>query len=76
MAKIDNNNNSLLSDGVTRKDDIFSRETLATFIAALGSLSFGYCLGYSSSALKDLQNTDASSAVNLSSNQGSWFSVS
>ena len=76
MAKIDNNNNSLLSDGVKRKDDTIGRATLATFIAALGSLSFGYCLGYSSSALEDLENTDASSAVHLSSNQGSWFSVS
>lgn len=32
-----------------------SRMVLATFVAAFGSLSFGYCLGYSSSALLDLE---------------------
>ncbi|XP_031555263.1 solute carrier family 2, facilitated glucose transporter member 8-like [Actinia tenebrosa] len=48
-----------------------SRMVLATFVAALGPLSFGYCLGYSSSALLDLQNEEKQ--VKLDNNQGSWF---
>ena len=49
------------------------KSVLATFVAALGPLSFGYCLGYSSSALEDLK--DAPPSVNLNAQQGSWFSV-
>lgn len=50
------------------------RAILATFIAALGPLGFGYCIGYSSSALEDLASE--STAVRLDDIQGSWFSVS
>jgi len=50
------------------------RAILATFIAALGPLGFGYCVGYSSSALEDLASESA--AVRLNDIQGSWFSVS
>lgn len=46
---------------------------IATFAAAFGPLSFGYCLGYSSSALQDLQSS--SQKLHLSESQGSWFSV-
>lgn len=67
--------NSVQSQRKAVKDRI-GRAILATFIAALGPLSFGYCLGYSSSALEDLENANVSSAVRLTSNQGSWFSVS
>ena len=66
---------SVQSERVAAKDRI-GRTILATFIAALGPLSFGYCLGYSSSALDDLKNASVSSAVRLTSDQGSWFSVS
>ena len=53
------------------------RAILATFIAALGPLSFGYCMGYSSSALEDLLHQSSSaSATGLTDGQGSWFSVS
>ena len=31
---------------------------LASFVAALGPLSFGYCFSYSSSALLDLKSVD------------------
>ena len=47
---------------------------IATFAAAFGPISFGYCLGYSSSALQDLHSS--SQKLHLSSSQGSWFSVS
>ena len=50
------------------------RAVLATFIVALGPLGFGYCVGYSSSALEDLASESA--AVRLDDIQGSWFSVS
>ena len=78
MAEIDDNyaySRSIQSDRMTGKDRV-GRTILATFIAALGPLSFGYCLGYSSSALEDLEKTDPSSPVHLSIDQGSWFSVS
>ena len=58
-------------------NDRVGRTILATFIAALGPLSFGYCLAYSSSALEDLVDHGGSaSAFKLTSGQGSWFSVS
>ena len=66
---------SVQSEQMAGKDRI-GRAILATFIAALGPLSFGYCLGYSSSALEDLEKASVSSAVRLTSAQGSWFSVS
>ena len=50
---------------------------LATFFAALGALSFGYSLGYSSSALVDLKYTDVDSNIRFTTTeQGSWFAVS
>ena len=67
--------NSIQSDRITGKERI-GRAVLATFIAALGPLSYGYCLGYSSSALEDLEQANAPSAVHLSAGQGAWFSVS
>lgn len=77
-AELDNEytrSRSIQSDRMTGKDRI-GRTVLATFIAALGPLSFGYCLGYSSSALEDLEKANAPSAVHLSVDQGAWFSVS
>ena len=64
---------SIQSEHNTGKDRI-GKAILATFIAALGPLSFGYCIGYSSSALEDLAN--APPEVRLTDIQGSWFSVS
>ena len=63
------------SDRGNREERV-SRAIVAALIAALGPVSFGYCIGYSSSALEDLQNADNSSVVRLSADQGSWFSVS
>ena len=60
---------------MTEKERIY-RPILASFIAALGPLSFGYCFSYSSSALLDLISDDADSALRLTASQGSWFSVS
>ena len=60
---------------MTEKERIYA-PILASFIAALGPLSFGYCFSYSSSALLDLKSDDADSALRLSASQGSWFSVS
>ncbi|XP_022789904.1 solute carrier family 2, facilitated glucose transporter member 8-like [Stylophora pistillata] len=54
--------------------DRVGRSLLATLPAALASLSSGYCWGYSSSALEDLQNAGTSSAFRLTVEQGSWFS--
>ena len=66
---------SVQADYKTGKERI-GRAILATFIAALGPLSFGYCLGYSSSALIDLTNSKVDPAIHLNVSQGSWFSVS
>ena len=58
---------------MTEKERIY-RPILASFTAALGPLSFGYCFSYSSSALLDLKSDDADPALHLT--EGSWFSVS
>ena len=53
-----------------------SRRVLcATLISVWGTLSFGYCVGYSSPASYDLESA-ANQAIRLSSSQQSWFSVS
>ena len=52
-----------------------SRRVLcATLISVWGTLSFGFCVGYSSPASYDLESA-ASQDVRLSSSQQSWFSV-
>lgn len=48
---------------------------LATCVAVLGTLSFGYCVGYSSPASYDLKSASIL-AVRLNDSQESWFSVS
>ena len=70
-----NSSRSIQSGHMTGKVRI-GRAILATFIAALGPLSFGYCLGYSSSALVDLRKDNVDPAIRLSVDQGSWFAVS
>ena len=79
VSELDNEYNppssSVQSERISGKDRV-GRAILATFIAALGPLSFGYCLGYSSSALEDLKKASVSPAVRLTIAQGSWFSVS
>lgn len=57
--------------------DTIRRPILATFLAALGPLSFGFSLVYSSSAVVDLKNPNiTSSSLLFTREQGSWFSVS
>ena len=52
-----------------------SRRVLyATLISVWGTLTFGFCVGYSSPASYDLES--AASQPRLSSSQQSWFSVS
>lgn len=51
------------------------RVLYATLISVWGTLSFGYCLGYSSPASYDLHSV-ANPAIRLSGSQQSWFSVS
>ena len=66
---------SIQSNNVARNDRVW-KPILATFIAALGPLSFGYSLAYSSSAVVDLEELDEDASVRLTSQQASWFSVS
>jgi hypothetical protein len=47
----------------------------ASLCAAVGSLCFGYSLGYSSPALPDL-TTEIDDKIRLSDSQGSFFAVS
>ena len=51
------------------------RALCATLISVWGTLSFGFCVGYSSPASYDLESV-ASQDIRLSSTQQSWFSVS
>ena len=51
------------------------RVFLAAFAAALGPLSFGYALGYSSPDITSLQLT-APPALRLGDDAASWFGVS
>ena len=51
------------------------RIVLATLFATLGPLSFGFCLGYSSSALEDFQNS-TDHGIRMNDSEGSLFSVS
>lgn len=51
------------------------RVFLASFAAALGPLSFGFALGYSSPAIPSLRRT-APPALRLGDNAASWFGVS
>ncbi|XP_068737627.1 solute carrier family 2, facilitated glucose transporter member 8-like isoform X1 [Montipora capricornis] len=64
---------SIQSNNVARNDRVW-KPILATFIAALGSLSFGYSLAYSSSAVVDLEERDEDASIRLTSQQASWFS--
>lgn len=74
-SELGESSRSVQADYKTGKERI-GRAILATFIAALGPLSFGYCLAYSSSALIDLKKSNVDPAIRLNVNQGSWFSVS
>lgn len=76
-GELNPNNSPLIQAGnnMSEKESRIGRMVLATFVAALGPLSFGYCLGYSSSALLDFEN-ESDKAVRFTDSQGSWFSVS
>ena len=58
------------------RNDGVRKAVLATFIAALGPLSFGYSMVYSSSAVVDLERSTIESSLRLTKAQASWFSVS
>lgn len=74
--QIENSNSESFQFDEPKDQDKVEKAVLATFPAALASLSFGYCLGYSSSALEDLQNDNTSFNISLTAEQASWFSVS
>lgn len=59
----------------TRRAPRSRRVFLATFAAALGPLSFGFALGYSSPAIPSLRRT-APPALRLGDSAASWFGVS
>jgi hypothetical protein len=51
---------------------------MATFVAALGPLTFGYCMGYSSAATTQLERTEEnmnSTELFLSPEEITWFGV-
>lgn len=50
------------------------KSVVATLLAAVGSLCFGYCLGYSSPALQDLKEENGK--LHLDDVQGAFFAVS
>ncbi|XP_074607589.1 solute carrier family 2, facilitated glucose transporter member 8-like [Acropora palmata] len=56
-----------------RNDRVF-KSVLATFIAALGPLSFEYSLTYSSSTVLDLEVSGEIPSLRLTKEQASWFS--
>ena len=52
------------------------KSVLATFVAALGPLSFGFSLSFSSPVLVDLEeSTTEIPSLRLTSEEASWFSV-
>lgn len=56
-----------------QKNDRFSTAFLASVIASLGSLNFGYTLGYTSPTELELEKD---TRLNMSKTQFSWFAVS
>ena len=67
---------SIQQEKSSARYDGVRKSVLATFIAALGPLSFGYSLVYSSSAVVDLEAVNKTSSLYLTTKQASWFSVS
>ena len=61
---------ALLTKRTSARGSVF-----ATCIAVFGTLSFGYCVGYSSPASYDLKSA-LNPAIRLDNSQESWFSVS
>ena len=51
------------------------KSVLATFVAALGPLSFGFSLSFSSPVLVDLGDPNEAPSLCLTSKEASWFSV-
>ena len=74
LEKLEDSISCSIQSELDEDKERIGRAVLATFIVALGPLGFGYCVGYSSSALEDLASESV--AVRLDDIQGSWFSVS
>lgn len=76
-GETEDNSASLYTETVTLlpKRTSARGSVLATCVAVLGTLSFGYCLGYSSPASYDLKTASNNSTIHLSNSQESWFSV-
>ena len=68
-------NNEVVSGSSSNNNHHEMHVVLASLSGAVGSLCFGYCLGYSSPALPDL-TTEPDDKVRLTDSQGSLFAVS
>ena len=71
-----NRSESIQQEQPSARNDRVFKSVLATFIAALGPLSFEYSLTYSSSAALDLEVSGEIPSLRLTKEQASWFSVS
>lgn len=63
-----------LPNDLTEPKTSHVKSIVATLLAGIGSLCFGFCLGYSSPALQDLKHKDSS--LHLDDVQGAFFAVS
>lgn len=72
---LDVNAEEVSSSSLNRSNHQEFHVVLACLCGAVGSLCFGYCLGYSSPALPDL-TTEPDDKVRLTESQGSLFAVS
>ena len=74
-SKLVNNSVSIqITKRPTGKERI-RKSVLATFVAALGPLSFGFSLSFSSPVLVDLDDPSETPSLRLTSEEASWFSV-
>ena len=75
-SKLVNNSVSIqITKRPTGKESI-RKSVLATFVAALGPLSSGFSLSFSSPVLVDLEeSTSEIPSLRLTSEEASWFSV-
>lgn len=69
-----NRSQSIHQEQRSARNDRVLKSVLATFIAALGPLSFEYSLTYTSSAVLDLEVSGEIPSLRLTKEQASWFS--
>ena len=75
-SKLVNNSVSIQITKCPPGKERIRKSVLATFVAALGPLSFGFSLSFSSPVLVDLEeSTSEIPSLRLTSEEASWFSV-